>query len=175
MNYNKLFLAALLSIAGANAQTLGGTLSDAPQHVIAAGAGFSTPTPIQGSGFLAYGEKITGATYSFTRADFNVAKNGTFTTATTTGVKQILFQSGRFTFAVDGTIGVSAGASSANSGAATAAFAYGSSGDAFVRLNKVANTTSGTGNNYLVLGGGVVGTTQGNGIVVRIGFAHSIN
>lgn len=170
----KLFCLALLTVAGLSAQTLG-TLTDAPQHFIGAGVGVSTPTPLQTAGFLAYGEKITGATYSFTRADFNVAKNGTFTTTTTTGVKQIVYQGGRLSLALDGTVGVAAGASSATSGASTAAFAYGGAGDLFVRLNKTANLTAGSGNNYVIVGAGVVGTTQGNGVVFRIGFGHSIN
>lgn len=150
-------------------------ITDAPQHVFAVGYGVSTPTPLQQSPFFAYGEKISGATYSFTRADFSLSRNGTFNSILTTGIKELIYQSGRFTVAIDGTIGAAVGATSTSNGSATAAFAYGTSGDLFVRLSKTANLTPGASNNYMVLGVGALGTTAGTGLDIRVGFVHSIN
>jgi len=190
-------LLALL-VMPVRAQLLG-TLTDTPQHVFAFGAGFD-PSTHEGSGFMGYGEKIPAgnSTYSYTRAEFIPSfttvtnptalgsSNNLTTTETTTsrvfsvrpvlttGIKQIVYQEGRVTLAVDGSVG--AGLPTFGTSSFNTAFSGGV--DLIWRLNSTLHAEPGGTNNYLAFGPSLVqltGAQGGTTVAVRFAWLHSAN
>jgi|SRR5579863_3187943 len=189
----------LLALALPARAQLIGSLTDAPQHAFAGGGGFD-PSTHEPSAFFGYAEKLTGATYSYSRVEFtpssvsstvptplgnsaNLTTNTTATTSTfavrpvvSTGVKQILYQEGRLSIAVDGGAGAALPLPNTAAGAFNLAFSGGA--DIIWRLNKTLNTAPGQTNNYIVFGPSLVqltGAPGGTTVAVRFGWLHSVN
>ncbi len=190
-------LTVLLALALPARAQLIGNLTDAPQHAFAVGGGFD-PSTHEGSAFFGYAEKLTGATYSYSRAEFipgyvtttnpaplgnsaNLTTNETTTTKTftirpvvSTGIKQVIFQEGRLSLAVDGT----AGAALPTTTAGAFNMAFSGSADVIWRLNKTLNSAPGQTNNYLVFGPSLVqltGAPGGTTVAMRFAWLHGVN
>lgn len=162
------------------AQGLFGTLPEAPQHILAAGAGCDGNRNCSADG--AYMEKLSGATYSYTAVELvpslvalPTGKSSlNIKTVTTTGLCQIILENGRtsLTFcAAGGTALPTTNAPSFNFTAveqATVAW----------RLSKVANLTPGGSNNYLAVTPyftQIAGVPNGQTFAIRLHFLHSMN
>lgn len=167
----KALFAALLLALPAYPQMLG-ELTDTPQHVIAVGAGIG-PSTKDYTGFFAVGEKITGGTYSYSSVTFvpalpviNGKKMFQLTPTAHTGIQQIVFQSNRWTVAVDGGAGVSMptpGTSSFNfSGTGAALIAW--------RINSALQAT----NHYIAIRPSVTQTPYGPVVAIAVGWAQGM-
>jgi hypothetical protein len=137
----KLLLLLSLSVAAFGQSFLGGDITDAPNHVLAVGMTGGASRADFG-GYVGFGERIPGstATYSYTGATFVPAlqtmPNGSralrVTPVVATGLKQIIYQRGRFTVAVD----AGAGASLPSSGTTAFNFAAVGGADLAWRVHK---------------------------------------
>lgn len=176
----KLFLAVILFASlSLPAQSLFGTITDAPQHAIAAGGGCDGNGDC--SADIGWAEKISGATYSYSAVELvpNFVQVGAkstlqLKTVTSTGVEQILGQTGRLTFIV----GATGGAALPTGNSPTVNFSTTEHFTAAVRLSKSANLTPGGGNNYIAVTPyftQIAGVPNGNTWAVRLHFIHSMN
>ncbi len=163
----------------ARAQALFGAITDAPQHAIAAGGGCSGNGDC--SADVGWAEKVSGATYSYSAVELvpnfvTVAGKSTIQlkTVTSTGVEQILGQSGRWSFIV----GATGGAALPTGNSPTVNFSATEHFTAAVRLSAVANLTPGGSNNYIAVTPyftQIVGVPNGNTWAIRLHFIHSMN
>ena len=169
-------LLAFLSVP-ADAQLFRGTLIDTPSHAFAVGGGIG-PSSRDFSVIAGFGELIssTSGTYSYSGVSIVPAfvtnafgqRNLAITTVAHTGIKQALFQSGRFTLLVDG----GAGASLPSSQTTAFNFAAVAGLDIAWRLTKTLNTAPGAAANYLVIEPQFTQLTGSpGGTVVSIGLA----
>lgn len=163
-------------------QVFGTPVTDAPQHALVAGFAIG-PTSKDFSVVGGIAEKIPGAaaTYSYTSVSVipSIAHTAgrsslAVTPVTTTGIKQILYQNGRFTLAADGSAGVTLPTASSN------AFNFSAIGSAdFIwRLTRILNSKPGGSNNYITLAPQFTQVSGSNGgVVIGIGLAwiHSAN
>ena len=178
----KLILALLVCLSiPSNAQALFGAITDAPQHAIAAGGGCDGNG--QCSADAGWAEKVSGATYSYSAVELvpNFVPSATagkstlqLKTVTSTGVEQILGQSGRWSFIV----GATGGAALPTGNSPTVNFSATEHFTAAVRLSAVANLTPGGSNNYIAVTPyftQIVGVPNGNTWAIRLHFIHSMN
>lgn len=152
-------------------QTLG-EINDAPQHVLAVGMTGGASRADFG-GYFGFGEKLPGttATYSYTGATFvpalQVMPNGTralrVTPVVATGFKQIVFQRGQLSVAVD----AGAGASLPSSGTTAFNFAAVGGADLAWRVHKDLRAE----NHYLTFSPRASQTPFGTVVTFGVGFA----
>jgi hypothetical protein len=167
----KLIIALLGLSLCAQAQWLG-EITDAPQHVVAAGVGIG-PTRADVAAYAGLGERLPGmaATYSWTGVSVvpslqdlgNGSRALRINPVVHSGIKQIVFQRDRLSVAVDG------GAGAALPSTGTSAFNFSAVGgvDLAYRLNR----WSGNTNHYLTISPRVTQTPYGPVVSVGIGWA----
>lgn len=177
----RLVFLSILLVLPIRAQLIG-TLTDAPQHGFAVGAGVG-PTSRDFSIIAGFAERLsTVGTYSYSGVSLvpafvtnpNGSRSLAITTVTHTGVKQILYQQDRFTLAVDGGAGVSipSSATSAYNFAAVAGI------DFIWRLNKALRAGGGSTNNYVAIQPNftqLTGTTGGTVVSLGLAWIHGVN
>lgn len=174
--------AALMACTGnpAYAQGLFGTIPDAPQHVLAVGGGCDGNRNCSADG--AYLEKLSGATYSYTAAELVPSlvtlpggkSSVNVKTVTTTGICQILIETGRFS----GSICAAGGSALPTANAPSFNFTAVEQATLAWRLSKIANLTPGGSNNYLAITPyftQIAGVPNGQTFAVRLHFLHSMN
>lgn len=176
----KLFLAVILFASlSLPAQSIFGTITDAPQHAITVGGGCDGNGDC--SADAGWAEKLSGATYSYSSVELvpNFVQVGSkstlqLKTVASTGFEQIIGQSGRLTLIV----GVTGGAALPTGNSPTFNFSTTEHFTAAVRLGKVADLTPGKGNNYIAVTPyftQIMGVPNGNTWAVRLHFIHSMN
>ncbi len=173
-----LALAACLCLP-IHAQSLFGSITDAPQHAITAGGGCDGNGNC--SADVGWAEKISGATYSYSAVELvpNFVQVGSkstlqLKTVTSTGVEQILGQSGRLTFIV----GATGGAALPTGNSPSVNFSTTEHFTVAIRLGKVANLTPGAGNSYIAVTPyftQISGVPNGDTWAIRLHFVHSMN
>lgn len=145
-----------------------GPITDAPQHVLAVGAGVGHGSNV--SGFIGVAEKLpsTAATYSYSGiiflpsfADVEGKRQLVVNSVLTTGLQQVIFQRGRLSVAVDAGAGASLPAagnslSFSGTGAALIGWRFGTS-------------------HYLAIRPSVTQTPYGPIVSIGIGYAHGIH
>jgi hypothetical protein len=177
-----LFAIFLVALTPARAQLIG-ELLDAPQHGFAVGVGIG-PTTHDFSVVAGFAERLSSSTGTYSYSGVSIVPaiitntNGTKSLSVTpvahTGVKQILYQQGRFTLAVDGGAGASLPSTS------TSAFNFAAAGgvDLVWRLNRKLNTAGGSTNNYVAIHPQftqLTGTPGGTVVSLGIAWVHGVN
>ena len=179
----RLILLMSVMVASAFGQLIGPPVTDAPQHGFAVGVGVG-PTTKDFSLDAGYAEKLpsSSSTYSYSGvavvpalvANDAGGKSLAITSVVHTGIKQIVFQQGRLTAAIDGGAGVSLPSST------TGAFNFaGVTGiDILWRLKKELNSNPGGTNNYIAISPRftqLTGTPGGTVVSLGISWVHGVN